>query len=73
MFTGVKSIIGSVDGNVKETQEMLDFAAEHDMSANVEIIPIEYINTAMELLDKDDVRYRFVVDVENTLTPPTEL
>nr|QED20595.1 dihydroprecondylocarpine acetate synthase 2 [Tabernanthe iboga] len=72
LLSGGKSLIGSAAGNVKQTQEMLDFAAEHDITANIEVIPIDYINTAMERLDKGDIRFRFVVDIENTLTPPPE-
>jgi D-arabinose 1-dehydrogenase-like Zn-dependent alcohol dehydrogenase len=71
LLSGGKSIIGSAAGNVKQTQEMLDFAAEKGISANIEIIPIDYINTAMDRLEKGDVRYRFVVDVANTLAPPS--
>ena len=46
---------------------MLDFAAQHDITADVEVIPVDYVNTAMERLVKSDVRYRFVIDVANTL------
>lgn len=52
---------------------MLEFAAKHDIIANVEIIQMDYINTAMERLDKGDVRYRFVIDIENSLTLPSEV
>lgn len=58
---------GSADGGVKETQEMIDFAAEHNITAEVEVIPMSYVNAAMERLAKGDVRYRFVIDVGNTL------
>lgn len=58
---------GSLIGGIKETQEMIDFAAKHKITAEIEIIPIDYINTAMERLQKSDVRYRFVIDVANTL------
>lgn len=46
---------------------MIDFAAKHKITAEIEIIPIDYINTAMERLQKSEVRYRFVIDVANTL------
>lgn len=46
---------------------MLDFAAKHNITADVEVIPMDYVNTAMERLEKSDVRYRFVIDVANTL------
>lgn len=58
---------GSNTGGIKETQEMIDFAAEHNITADIEVIPIDYVNTAMERLAKGDVRYRFVIDVANTL------
>ena len=58
---------GSCIGGMKETQEMIDFAAEHDITADIEVIPIDYVNTAMERILKSDVRYRFVIDIGNTL------
>ncbi|XP_047335009.1 8-hydroxygeraniol dehydrogenase-like [Impatiens glandulifera] len=67
LLGGRKVIAGSCIGGMKETQEMIDFAAEHGVTADVEIIPIDYVNTAMERLVKGDVRYRFVIDIGNTL------
>lgn len=58
---------GSLIGGIKETQEMIDFAAKHKITAEIEVIPIDYINTAMDRLTKADVRYRFVIDIANTL------
>ena len=52
---------------MKETQEMVDFAAKHNITADIEVIPIVYVNNAMERLLKADVRYRFVIDIGNTL------
>ncbi|CAH2068910.1 unnamed protein product [Thlaspi arvense] len=52
---------------IKETQEMIDFAAQHNITADIELIPMDYVNTAMERLVKADVRYRFVIDIGNTL------
>ena len=60
-------VAGSGIGGMKETQEMIDFAAKHNITADIEIIPIDYLNTAMERLVKADVRYRFVIDIGNTL------
>lgn len=58
-------------GGLKGTQEMIDFAAEHNITADIEVISMDYVNTAMERLAKGDVRYRFVViDVHNTLKSP---
>ena len=48
-------------------QEMINFAAQHDIKADVEVIPMDYINRAMERLDTGDVKYRFVIDIGNTL------
>lgn len=58
---------GSCIGGIKETQEMIDFAAKHNITADIELIPMDYVNTAMERLVKADVRYRFVIDIGNTL------
>lgn len=52
---------------MKETQEMIDFAAEHGVKAETEVISIDYVNTAMDRLAKGDVRYRFVIDIANSL------
>jgi 8-hydroxygeraniol dehydrogenase len=54
---------GSAIGGIKETQEMLDFCAEKNITSDVEVIPMSYVNTAMERLHKADVRYRFVIDM----------
>ncbi|KAL6525207.1 8-hydroxygeraniol dehydrogenase [Orobanche minor] len=54
-------------GGIKETQEMIDFAAKHDILPDVEVISMDYINTAMERLARGDVKYRFVIDVGKTL------
>lgn len=53
---------GSLIGGIRETQEMLDFCAEHGIGAEVEIIPAEKINEAYERVLVSDVRYRFVID-----------
>jgi len=66
-MTGRKIVGGSCIGGLKETQEMIDFAAKHNITADIEVIPIDYVNTAMERLVKADVRYRFVIDIGNTL------
>ena len=64
---GKKIVAGSTIGGMKETQEMVDFASKHNIRADVEVIPIDYVNTAMDPLEKADVRYRFVIDVGKTL------
>ena len=66
-MTGRKIVAGSGIGGIKETQEMMDFAAKHNITADIELIPMDYVNTAMERLVKADVRYRFVIDIGKTL------
>lgn len=58
-----RSIIGSMIGGTVETQEMLDFCAEKNIVADVEVIPMQQINEAYERLLKSDVKYRFVIDM----------
>ena len=68
-LVGRKIVGGSLIGGIKETQEMMDFAAKHNVKPDIEVIPIDYVNTAMERLLKADVKYRFVIDIGNTLKP----
>jgi alcohol dehydrogenase (NADP+) len=58
-----RSIAGSAIGGIKETQEMLDYCAEHNIVSDVEVIPIQQINQAYERMLKSDVKYRFVIDL----------
>ncbi|KAK6258767.1 hypothetical protein SCA6_013242 [Theobroma cacao] len=67
LLQGRKIVGGSMIGGMKETQEMMDFAAKHSVKPDVEVIPMDYVNTAMERLLKADVKYRFVIDIGNTL------
>ncbi|XP_074308563.1 putative mannitol dehydrogenase [Silene latifolia] len=67
LLAGRKTIAGSGIGGMKETQEMIDFAAKHGIKADIEVIPMDYVNTALERVLKADVRYRFVIDIGNTL------
>ena len=60
-----RSIMGSGVGGIKETQEMLDYCAEKNIVADVEVIPIQQINEAYERMLKSDVRYRFVIDMQS--------
>lgn len=60
-------IAGSVIGGVAETQEMLDFCAQHQITADIELIRIEQINIAFERMLRSDVKYRFVIDVAGSL------
>ncbi|KAM7523596.1 hypothetical protein LguiA_013498 [Lonicera macranthoides] len=67
LVLGRKLVGGSNIGGMKETQEMLDFCAKNNITVDIELIKMDYINTAFERLTKSDVRYRFVVDVANSL------
>ena len=58
-----RQLAGSLIGGVRETQEMLDFCAEHNIVSDIEVIPMDYINTAYERMLKSDVKYRFVIDM----------
>lgn len=60
---GRKSFAGSNIGGIAETQEMLDFCYEHNITADSEIIAVQDLNTAFERLEKGDVKYRFVIDM----------
>lgn len=57
-----RSIAGSLIGGIPETQEMLDFCAQHGIVSDIELIPIQKINEAYERMLKGDVKYRFVID-----------
>jgi alcohol dehydrogenase (NADP+) len=63
LLMGRKSLSGSPIGSIAETQEMLDFCGEHNITADVEIIPIQKINEAYDRLLKGDVKYRFSIDM----------
>lgn len=63
LIFGRKSIGGSLIGGIKETQEMLDFCAEHHLLSDIEMIPMSKINEAYERMIKSDVKYRFVIDM----------
>ncbi|WP_116787372.1 NAD(P)-dependent alcohol dehydrogenase [Flavobacterium psychrotrophum] len=58
-----RSIMGSLIGGIKETQEMLDYCAEHNITSDVEVIDMSYINEAYDRMLKSDVKYRFVIDM----------
>lgn len=67
-FAGAKTVVGSVTGGTKQTKEMLDFCASHKIYPEIELIPIQYCNEALERLVKKDVKYRFVIDIANSLS-----
>ncbi|KAK3430893.1 hypothetical protein EUGRSUZ_E02559 [Eucalyptus grandis] len=62
-------MVGSAIGGIKETQEKMDFAAKHNIVTDIEVIPMDYVNIAMERLLKADVKYRFVINIANSLKP----
>jgi uncharacterized zinc-type alcohol dehydrogenase-like protein len=63
LLFGRRSLSGSIIGGIRETQEMLDFCGQHDITADVEVIPIQKVNEAYERLVKSDVKYRFSIDM----------
>ena len=63
LIIGRKSVAGSVIGGIAETQEMLDFCGEHDITSDIEVIRIQDINEAYKRMLKSDVKYRFVIDM----------
>jgi alcohol dehydrogenase (NADP+) len=63
LIMGRRRLSGSPIGGIPETQEMLDFCGEHNVTADVEVIPIQKVNEAYERLLKSDVKYRFSIDM----------
>src|SRR6058998_3553849 len=63
LIVGRRSLSGSPIGGILETQEMLDFCGQHNITADVEVIPIQKVNEAYERLLKSDVKYRFSIDM----------
>ena len=62
LIFGRRRLAGSLIGGIAETQEMLDFCAEHDVTPEIEVIEPDYVNEAYERVIASDVRYRFVID-----------
>jgi uncharacterized zinc-type alcohol dehydrogenase-like protein len=65
LIAGRRSIAGSAIGGMVETQQMIDFCAQHDIVSDVEIVPIQAVNEAYARLLKNDVKYRFVIDMNS--------
>ena len=63
LLTNRRRLAGTKNGGIAETQEMLDFCGEHNITADVEVIPIQKVNEAYERLLKSDVKYRFAIDM----------
>ncbi len=72
LIYGRRSFSGSLIGGIKETQEMLDFCGKHNITADIELIPIENINAAYDRLVKSDVKYRFVIDMASLQPAPLD-
>jgi uncharacterized zinc-type alcohol dehydrogenase-like protein len=68
LILGRKSLSGSMIGGIAETQEMLDFCGDHNITSDVEVIPIQKVNEAYERLLKADVKYRFSIDMASLKT-----
>jgi alcohol dehydrogenase (NADP+) len=66
LIFGRKSFAGSAIGDIAETQEMFGFCRKHNITADIEMIPIQEINTAYDRLLKGDVKYRFVIDMASS-------
>jgi uncharacterized zinc-type alcohol dehydrogenase-like protein len=60
---GRRSLSGSPIGGIAETQEMLDFCAQRNITADVEVIPIQKVNEAYDRMARSDVKYRFSIDM----------
>jgi len=63
LIMGRRNLSGSMIGGIAETQEMLDFCGKHNLTSDVEVIPIQKVNEAYERLLKSDVKYRFSIDM----------
>ncbi|MGA2176092.1 MAG: NAD(P)-dependent alcohol dehydrogenase [Verrucomicrobiota bacterium] len=63
LIFGRRNFSGSLIGGIKETQEMLDFCGKHNITSDIELIPIQKINEAYDRVVKNDVKYRFVIDM----------
>ena len=65
MIMGRRSVAGSLIGGIAETQELLDFCGKHNITSDIEVIDMQYINEAYERMLKSDVHYRFVIDMKS--------
>ncbi len=65
LLFGQKTLSGSIIGGIKLTQEMLDFCGKHNIVSDVEVIPIQKVNEAFERMLKNDVKYRFSIDMSS--------
>ena len=70
LIFGRRNFSGSLIGGIQETQEMLDFCGEHNLTSDIELIPIQKINEAYDRLVRSDVKYRFVIDMASLKPAP---
>src|SRR5208283_4679398 len=63
LIFGRRNFSGSLIGGIKETQEMLDFCGQHNITSDIELIPMRKINEAYDRVVRNDVKYRFVIDM----------
>jgi uncharacterized zinc-type alcohol dehydrogenase-like protein len=68
VLLGRKVLTGSGIGGLAETQEMLDFCAEHDIVPDIEIVRMQDITAAYDRMEASDIKYRFVIDMESLRT-----
>lgn len=61
--TGKRVVKGSMIGSIKETQEMMDLCGKHNITCDIEVVSTDQINEALHRLAKNDVKYRFVIDI----------
>jgi uncharacterized zinc-type alcohol dehydrogenase-like protein len=66
------SLAGSAVRGIREKQEMLDFCSRHNIACDVQVIPVQKLNEAYERVVRSDVRYRFVIDIGNSLNCETK-
>jgi uncharacterized zinc-type alcohol dehydrogenase-like protein len=69
LIFGRRSLAGSLVGGIPETQELLDFSAQHGILADIETIPIDQIEVAFSRMQRSDVKYRFVIDMQSLRSP----
>lgn len=62
-YTGKRTITGSFIGSMEETQEILEFWADKGLKSFIETVKMDYVNEAFERMERNDVRFRFVLDV----------
>jgi cinnamyl-alcohol dehydrogenase len=63
LIFGRRTVSGSISGSMKVTQEMLDLCGEHNITCDIELVSTDGINEALARLARNDVRYRFVIDI----------